>query len=269
MDNEKLEPNLSEAAGIFLTSLDEVAREAVRPVVLRFITWYGREKPLSTLSAPEVARFAEQMSRAEVDITGKLALLRSFLGFIYKKGWLNSNMAIHLKVARKSAPVMAQRRPRSRPVSETRQGVEDMRRELAELKKKRLKTVEEIRLAAADKDFRENAPFHAAREQLSHIDGCIKQLEARLKTVVVVDRNREAGQSIKVVVGDSIILRDLASGEELNYTIVGPKEVDPARGRISSASPIGRAVMGRALGEEIIVAVPAAKLRYRIENISC
>ena len=259
------EQTLNEAAGVFLASLEESAREASRPVVLRFVAWYGREKPLAALNAPEVARYAGQMSRAEVDFTRKMALLRSFLSFIHKNGWLESNMAVHLKAARKTAPAVVRHRPRAKPVSETKEGLEKMQGELAELKKKRLKTVDDVRLAAADKDFRENAPFHAAREQLSHIDGRIKQLEAGLKNVVVVDK--EAGRSARIGLGDSIVLSDLTSGEELRYTIVGPREVDPSRGRLSGTSPIGKAVLGRSAGEEIEVAAPAGKRRYRIENI--
>ena len=63
------------------------------------------------------------------------------------------------------------------------------------------------------------------------------------------------------------ILRDLASGEELHYIMVNSKEVDPTRGKISSASPIGKAVIGRGQGEVIEVIVPAGKLRYQIEQI--
>ena len=71
----------------------------------------------------------------------------------------------------------------------------------------------------------------------------------------------------KVSIGDSIILRDLDSGEERHYIIVSPKEEDPASGKISSASPIGKAVIDKELGETVEIAAPAGKLRYRIKQI--
>jgi transcription elongation factor GreA len=63
------------------------------------------------------------------------------------------------------------------------------------------------------------------------------------------------------------VLTDLASDEQLSYTIVSPREVDPARGRISSASPIGKAIIGKGPGDVIEISVPAGRLRYRIEQV--
>jgi transcription elongation factor GreA len=68
-------------------------------------------------------------------------------------------------------------------------------------------------------------------------------------------------------IGDCVLLTGLDSGEEVGYTIVSPKEVDPARGRISNTSPLGRAIVGRSGGEVIEITVPAGTLRYRIERV--
>ena len=133
------------------------------------------------------------------------------------------------------------------------------------LKGKRLQAIDEIRRAAQDKDFRENAPLDAAREQLAYLEGRIRGLEQTLKSATLVKAKAEI--SPKSGVGDSIVLLDLASGEELHYTIVNPKEVDPARGKISSASPLGKAIMGRGLGDIIEITAPAGRLRYRIERV--
>ena len=67
--------------------------------------------------------------------------------------------------------------------------------------------------------------------------------------------------------GDSIVLGDIVSGEELRYTIVSPREVDPTKGKISSHSPIGKAVIGRAWGEIVEITAPLGKLRYQIKQI--
>lgn len=84
-------------------------------------------------------------------------------------------------------------------------------------------------------------------------------------SAVIIDENREVAH--KVSIGDSLLLCDEMSGEELRYMIVSPREVDPIKGRISSASPIGKAVLGRIQGAVIEVDVPAGKLRYQIKDI--
>ena len=73
--------------------------------------------------------------------------------------------------------------------------------------------------------------------------------------------------SQKAGIGDSVTLLDLASGAELHYTMVNSREVDPARGWISSASPIGQAVIGHSPGEVVEVIAPAGRQRYRIERV--
>lgn len=91
------------------------------------------------------------------------------------------------------------------------------------------------------------------------------ELEETLKSAVIIDEKRQ--NTLKVGVGDSVVLRDLDSGEELRYTLVSPREVDPVRGKISSASPIGQAIIGGGQGETVEVVAPAGKLRYQIKQI--
>jgi transcription elongation factor GreA len=269
MENTKKQPTIGEVASLFLAGLDNTTRKTSQPVIMRFVAWYGREKPLVKMTAPEVASYAEQMSRAEVDYSGKLALVRAFIRFTHNKGWLKNNMAIHLKATKKKS-LPARRRPKAQPLAETKQGLEEMNQELAKLKEKRLKTIGDIRIAAADKDFRENAPFHAAREQLSLIEGRIRELEAKLKLVVVIEENNIGEvnrKEIRIGVGDSVLLHDITSGQKLSYVIVSPREVNPSKGKISSASPVGKTIIGCSIGEEVEITTPAAKLRYRIEQI--
>ncbi len=82
---------------------------------------------------------------------------------------------------------------------------------------------------------------------------------------VVIDKKQNVIS--RVSVGDSIVLHDMASGERLCYMVVSPTEVDPVKGKISSASPLGKAIVGRGQGEIIEVTVPAGKLRYQIKQI--
>ena len=151
----------------------------------------------------------------------------------------------------------------SLPVSQ--RAYDKIQAELAGLREKRPLIVADIKRAAADKDFRENAPLDAAREQLGHLEGRLKELEAVLKVAVITEGKAQA--STRVGIGSSVVLCDLDSGQELTYTLVGPRDVDAARGRISSASPIGKAILDKSSGQVIEIAVPAGKMRYRIERI--
>ena len=266
MDSGSQSLSLGEAASRFLVSLPPEAREVSQQEVYRFARWYGWERPFAELTAPDIANYAERLSLSDADYTKKLELIRDFLAYAKKEGWGKSNLAIHLRPKKaKPSPRALPRRGLPEAVSLTQQGYAELEAELAALRDKRPQAIDEMRKAAADKDFRENAPLGAAREQRGQLEGRIRELEETLKLAAVIDDKQEG--TSKVSVGDSIILRDLASGEELRYMLVNPKEVDPTRGKISSASPIGKAVIGRGRGEIVEVAAPVGKLRYQIKQV--
>ncbi|MBA7612519.1 Transcription elongation factor GreA [subsurface metagenome] len=257
-------PSLGEAARRFLASLSPEEGELSQQELYRFVRWYGWERPFAELTAPEVASYAERLSLSDTDYIRKLELIRAFLVYAKKGGWSKTNLAIHLK-AKKVKNQSSARQGLFQTVPLTRQGYAELEAELAALKSKRPQAIDEMRRAAADKDFRENAPLEAAREQRGQLEGRIRQLEETLKLAIIIDgKQREA---LRVSIGDNIILRDLSSGEELHYTLVAPREAAPTKGRISSASPIGRAIIRRGQGEIVEVTAPAGKFRYQIEQI--
>jgi len=259
-------PSLGQAATSFLANLSPEGKETSQQEVYKFVRWYGWGRAVAELTAPEVAGYAERQSLSDTDYTKKLGLIQAFLAYVKKQGWSKSNLATHLKTKKRKTRLQSSfRRDLPETIALTQQGYAALEAELAVLKNKRSEAIDEMRRAAADKDFRENAPLDAAKEQRSHLEGQIKELEETLKSAIVFDKERK--DTLKVSVGDSIILRDLASGEELHYIMVSPKEVDPARGKISSASPIGKAVIGRGQGEVVEVTAPVGKLRYQIERI--
>lgn len=259
-------PNLGEAATRFLTSLAVEKREASQQEIHRFVRWYGRERPFAGLAPPEVASYAERLSSSDTDHIKKLELIRAFLGYARKEGWSRTNLAIHLKPKKgKTRPQPLLRQGQPEATSLTRQGYAELEAELAALKDKRPGAIEEMHRAAADKDFRENAPLDAARAQRGLLEGRIEELEEILKSATIIDEKQEL--TVKADIGDSIILRDLDAGEEQDYMIVSPREADPTRGKISSASPLGKAVIGRGEGEVVEVAAPAGKLCFQIRQV--
>jgi transcription elongation factor GreA len=259
-------PTLGEAAGSFLASLPAEEGEQSQQAVYGFVRWYGAKRLLARLTAHEVENYADRLPSARADYARNIEQVKAFLAYAKKRGWSQTNLGVNLKAKKtKARPSSPARRRKTAATPLTRQGYNELEAELAKLKNRRLEVIEEMRKAAADKDFRENAPLDAAREERGHIEGRIRELEETLKSATIIDEKQKAG--LKVSVGDSVTLVDPASGEELRYTIVSPREVDPARGRISSNSPIGKAIIGGAQGETAEITAPLGKLRYQIKQI--
>ncbi len=140
-----------------------------------------------------------------------------------------------------------------------------MRAELEELSTvKRSAVIARIRTAKEHGDLKENAEYHAAREEQSFLEGRIQALEARLRTAVIVDAP-SAGSRVGL---GSVVTVEEDDGTEATYTIVGASESNPSAGRISSSSPVGRALVGHDVGDDIEVATPAGSLRYRVVAIA-
>ncbi|MFC1909208.1 GreA/GreB family elongation factor [Chloroflexota bacterium] len=265
-DSNSQNPSLGEAAGHFLAKLSSEDRKTSQQEIYRFVRWYGWERSFTGLTAPEVAKYVEQLSSSDTNYDKKLEMVRAFLTHAKKQGWSKTNLSTHLKAKKsKNALPASSGRSRREDVSLTRQGYTTMETELDELKNKRPQIIEDIRRAAADKDFRENAPLDAAREQKAYLDGRIMELEETLKAASIIGREKES--SLKVSIGNNVILIDLSSDKELHYMLVHPREVDPTKGKISSSSPIGKALIGRTEGEIIEITVPAGKICYQIKQL--
>lgn len=266
MVNSSQIPNLGEAAAKFLATLSAEKREVSQPEVYKFARWYGWERSFSQLAPPDVAGYAEQLSLSDTDYTNKLVLVRAFLAYGKKAKWSQTNLGTHLKTKKaKTGPKPTAKRTQREVISLSRERYEEIETELAKLKKRSGELIKEIQRAAADKDFRENAPLAAAREERGHVEGRIKELQETLKSATVLEEKKEP--ALKMGVGDTIILNDLSNGEVLRYVIVDPREVDPSRGKISRASPMGKALIGKRNGDTVEISVRAGKLRYRIERI--
>lgn len=257
---------LGEAAGSYLSDLSSDDKGLSQQEVSKFVRWFGRERTLDGLAPAEVESYAERLSLSDADYLVKLELIRHFLAYAKKKGWSKTNLGVHLKSRKgKTRSSTQARREAQEPIPLTREGYSELEAELAALRDERLKVIDEMRKAAADKDFRENAPLHAARERRGHVEGRIMELEAALKAAVIMDETQKAG--LKVNIGDSIVLCEENSEKEVRYTLVSPREVDVAKSKISNASPMGRAILGREAGETVEIQAPVGRLHYRIIRI--
>ena len=142
-------------------------------------------------------------------------------------------------------------------------GAEKLRAEL-----NKLKTVERPKISKAREhgDLRENAEYHAAREQQSFCEGRITEIESKLAESEIIDITK-IGPSGRVIFGTTVSLYNIDSDESVTYQIVGEDEADVLAGKISVISPIARAVMGRSEGDEITVKAPAGDVLYEIESV--
>jgi len=150
----------------------------------------------------------------------------------------------------------------------TKKGAERLREELARLKKiDRPRVIKAIAEARAHGDLRENAEYHAAREQQGFIEGRVQSLEAGLATAQIIDVSR-LNIDGKVVFGATVTLADAATGEEITYQIVGDLEADLKQNQIAVSSPVARALIGRAEGDVAVVRAPSGEREYEILKVA-
>ena len=146
----------------------------------------------------------------------------------------------------------------------TLRGAELLRAELKRLKSEdRPRVIKAIAEARGHGDLSENAEYHAAREQQGFIEGRIKEIESRLGAAEVIDV-AQLGLSDRVVFGATVDLEDQDNGSAVSYQIVGEDEADIRSGRISFASPIARALIGKRIGDVAEVAAPGRTCSYEI-----
>ncbi len=149
----------------------------------------------------------------------------------------------------------------------TVQGAQRLRAELENLKsEKRPAVIAAIAEARAHGDLKENAEYHAAREQQGFIEGRIQELEGSLSNAQLIDI-ATLNPGGKIVFGATVTLSDENSGEEVRYQIVGELEADIKRGLISITAPIARALIGRVEGDLIQIDAPGGKRHYEVVTV--
>ena len=151
----------------------------------------------------------------------------------------------------------------------TQTGADALRDELKRLKKtERPRIVAAIEEARAHGDLKENAEYHAAKEEQGFNEGRINEIESKLATAQIIDVARVGAQANgRVVFGATLDLADEDSGEEFTYQIVGEDEADIKAGRISVTSPIARALIGKEEGDVVVVKTPGGDVEYEIESV--
>lgn len=149
----------------------------------------------------------------------------------------------------------------------TPEGYQKLKEELDRLIKiERPAVIQAIAEARAHGDLSENAEYHAAKERQSFIEGRIQELQAKLAAADVIDPAK-INQS-KVAFGARVKVIDIDADEEYEFTLVGPDEADVKSGKISISSPVGRALIGKEVGDVAVVKAPARTIEYEIIEIN-
>jgi transcription elongation factor GreA len=256
---------LSDAIARYTETLRGANRQAAIAELSRFQRWYGTQRTVSSLRGHDISLYADVLGPATPETSKRAEQVRSFLAYLKKQGFTEANLAPHLRLRKASVRKPAAQQAAEEPIELTREGIEALKAELQSLIEQRPLVREEIRKAMLDKDFRENAPLDAAKDKQGHMEARIREIESMLKRAVVVEGN---GDGERVRVGATVVVTDLRDGSTRRFAIVGPTEANAADGKISSVSPVGKALLDRKAGEEVEVAVPSGKIRYRIEEIA-
>ena len=263
-------PSLSEALTRFVAAKKSRNKAADGHQELgRFVAWCGRDRGVGELSPSEVADYAQHIGLGGTDSVQRLSPVKAFLGYLKDEGWVQTGLAAHLRIPRTRR--IGSRRGGSnsggvRSSHLSQEGYDRLVSQLEGLKEERSGVVDDIRLAMADKDFRENAPLEAAKERQGMLEARIRDLEASVAGAQILGADATI-TSQRSSVGASITLKDVASGKRIVYTLVDVREADVALGKISTQSPVGLALLDRRVGEEVIINVPRGTLRYTVEKI--
>ncbi len=256
---------LAESLDAYLASASPKVSPYAHQELHRFSRAIGTDRNIEALAPPEVAAYAEAVVAAGGDIHGRLSPVKAFLTFVKKKGQSTHSLATHVKIPRATVRAVVAAERASEVIHMTEEGLTALREELVGLKGGREDKVEAIRIAAMDKDFRENAPLDAARETHSHAESRIKEVEETLRRAVVVDTSVSPDRRVRV--GSRVTLHDLDSGQTVQYTLVDSAEADPAGGKVSVVSPVGAAVVGAVVGDEVAVRAPKGERKYRVASV--
>ncbi len=148
----------------------------------------------------------------------------------------------------------------------TQQVLDKMKEELHDYKyKKRPLVSKKVAAAREHGDLKENAEYHAAREELSMLETKIKQMEDRIGRARIIKEEEIPSDAVYILT--TVVLKDFERKELIEYKLVSPAEANIAENKISVDSPVGKALIGKKKGDKVSVQVPAGKLNYQIVDI--
>ena len=246
-------------------SLKKDRKNAAQSEIGRFVRHIGAERDVKSVIPSEISEYSEDfVKRTDKPDPEKLKSVKKFLVYLASNNYTDINLSQHLRL-RRSRRSSGLKSTSDRKVNLTQDGYNNMTKELGKLQKERIKITSEIEKAAADGDVRENAPLEAARESQGMVMSKIREIESTLKIAEIIDSNTD---KTKVQIGSKVLLIQSNSNAKLEYQLVEPREASPLQKKISIGSPVGEAILGRRVGDEVNVATPQGQITYRVEKTS-
>ena len=260
---------LSDAAAQYLETQKEKDAHAAQRELSRFVQWCGPGRRVNAVLPIQIEEYSATLEYAGDGGTVRLAITKRFLNFLRKHGMTETRLASFARIRRngkRRAAAQARRIASEAPKRITPEGHKKLLEDLDFLKAERGKIADEIRQAASTGDFSENSPLDAAREHQGQTEARIRELESILKNAVIMDGSTGTG-SASISVGSRVALQHLQTGKEISYLLVEPSEADPSSGRLSTASPVGRAMLDRSEGDQVEVVTPKGAVTYKVTRV--
>jgi transcription elongation factor GreA len=249
-----------------MQTVPENDKQQAQAELAKFSRWVGSDRLISTLAPPEIGDYSDIVSARGTapGATERLAAVKLFLAYLKKNGFIETGLAQHLRVRKGRSSAAKRTTAETRVVQLTRQGHRELVKRLEEFRSERQHLAEEIHRAAQDKDVRENAPLEAAREAQGLLMSKIAEAEATLRVAVIIDESGKKSSNQIIRLGSNITLQDPATGKSMACQIVEANEANPLNSKISNVSPVGAAVIGKAVGDEVRVSTPRGDQTYLI-----
>lgn len=274
--SERAKPdNLHEALGLFVIEKKNLKNSKKsmdgHQEILRFIDWYGRDRKIHDLAPSLVEDYAREFSQRGSEAQKRLVPVKEFFVFLRKMEWIEINLAVHLRASRSRRTGTGRQTTAADGQANgprlSQEGYERLVEELEKYKVEKVRADEEVREAMAGKDFRENAPLDAAKERQGFVVAKIRELESEVANAQILSGDVDANSNKRVVVGSNITIKDVASGNLINYTLVDKREADVKSGKISTVSPVGQALLDKSVGDKVEITVPKGTVSFLIEKI--
>jgi transcription elongation factor GreA len=251
----------------------------------KFVTWCGVSTSVEAVPPFKVEEFLASQLNTSTPPRSYMSALKAFFSFAHQEGALAANPMTAVRLPRgagaaprrvapgqsaaaaaaQAARLSAQREADLVYVSKGQH--EAMQSELDRLRnEERHRVSQMLHDAIKDGDLSENAAYDDAKMRQGLLEAKIRELEAKLRHVALIEDQDRSGGGVGV--GSTVTLKEIESGDEINYQVVGPEETDPRKGRISHLSPVGRALMGKSAGEDVVVTTPGGSVRYTIVSVA-
>ena len=268
------ESTMIEALKYYVKTIPLSERMNERAVVADFVTNIGADKLLSNLKPPEVGDYSQQITSrmANTDTQSRLTSVKKFLSFLHNSELIENDLNIpsHLRSKR----ILTNKRTKNKISTFeegpklTRSRYKTLISQLGKLNKQKMDLAVDIQNAAADGDVRENAPLEAAREAQGMVMAKITDIENLMRGAIIIDDGSQSLLKGKINIGSKVTIENQKNKEVHTFQVVDFHEADPLNSKISSDSPVAKAILGKSKGEVVSVKSPSGTLEYKITSSS-